>query len=276
MVPQTLWILDSLRTSYFQICFKNVPWCSYLSSWSKSYSSPYTITLSIPNWCFLPYSHTIWLTLQISTRWLFPFSLLITVYSGSLWLLSRISTLNRYSKKNYKNKNQEKSPQKSRPLAKVRAIIPLHSFCFAGFHSIPWSSMQTFKFIIIQVLHVANVPCKTPHSYSNRPHDPFSTLHNSKSPYTTKVKETRTITSLLTLHDKDEWFNKHGLANYEGHSTCQLSIQVYLMTHQHVNIKSKFNKARHDSTRQVIMTNHDSSQQTVQDVRAIIQAYCSR
>ena len=34
---------------------------------------------------------------------------------------------------NYKNKNQEKSPQRSRLLAKVRAIITLLSFCFAGF-----------------------------------------------------------------------------------------------------------------------------------------------
>ena len=56
------------------------------------------------------------------------------------------------------------------------------------------------------------------------------------------------------------------------------------MTHPHVNIKRNFNTAindssfseaistRHDSTRQ----DHDSSQQTVQDVRTIIQAYRSR
>ena len=51
MVPQKPWILDSFWTSYFSICFKNVLWCSYLSNWSKSYSSPHTITLSIPNRC---------------------------------------------------------------------------------------------------------------------------------------------------------------------------------------------------------------------------------
>jgi len=48
------------------------------------------------------------------------------------------------------------------------------------------------------------------------------------------------------------------------------------MTHQHVNIKSKFNTACNDSTRQIIMQDHDSSQQTVQDVRTIIQVNCSR
>ena len=48
------------------------------------------------------------------------------------------------------------------------------------------------------------------------------------------------------------------------------------MTHHHVNIKSKFNTAYNDSTKQIIMQDRDSSQQTVQDVRTIIQAYCSR
>ena len=55
-----------------------------------------------------------------------------------------------------------------------------------------------------------------------------------------------------------------------------LFILSRLMTHHHVNIKRNFNTTRNDSTRQVIVTNHDSSQQTVQDVRIIIQAYCSR
>ena len=49
-----------------------------------------------------------------------------------------------------------------------------------------------------------------------------------------------------------------------------------LMIHHHVNIKRKFNTARNDSTRQIIMQDHDSSQQTVQDVRTITQANCSR
>ena len=132
MVLPAPWILDSFWTSYFQFCFKNVPWCSFLSSCSKSYSSPHTITLSIPNWCFLSRSHTKWFTLQISTRWLLPFSLLIIEFQTS----SKIQ-----------NKNQEKSPQRSRPLAKVRAIISLRSFCFAGFHSIIIHAN-------IQVLHV--------------------------------------------------------------------------------------------------------------------------
>jgi len=95
-----------------------------------------------------------------------------------------------------KNKNQEKSPQRSRPLAKVRAFISLHSFCFAGFHSIPWSSMQTFKSIIIQILRVAHVPCKTPHAYSNRSHDPF------KSPIMPNVKEIRPINSISTSREE--------------------------------------------------------------------------
>jgi len=64
--------------------------------------------------------------------------------------------------------------------------------------------MQAFKSIIIQVLHVANAPCKAPHDYSNRPHGPFNVLHKSKYPYDAKVKEKRTINSLFTLHDKDE------------------------------------------------------------------------
>jgi len=56
--------------------------------------------------------------------------------SRSLWVLSRVSTPNHYSKKKgiTKIKNQEKSLQRSRPLAKVRAIISLRSFSFAGFH----------------------------------------------------------------------------------------------------------------------------------------------
>jgi len=48
------------------------------------------------------------------------------------------------------------------------------------------------------------------------------------------------------------------------------------MTHHYVNIKRNFNTTRNDSTRQVIMTDHDSLQPTVQDVRTIIQAYCSQ
>ena len=48
-----------------------------------------------------------------------------------------------------------------------------------------------------------------------------------------------------------------------------------LMTHHPINITRNFNTTRNDSTRQVMMTDYDSSQQTVQDVRAIIQAYCS-
>ena len=51
--------------------------------------------------------------------------------SRSLWLLSWIFSPSHYSKKkNFKTK----SPQRSRPLAKVRVIISLRSFSFAGFH----------------------------------------------------------------------------------------------------------------------------------------------
>jgi len=59
-------------------------------------------------------------------------------------------------------------------------------------------------------------------------------------------------------------------------STSKEISTRHAMTHHHVNIKSKFNMARNDSTKQIIMQDHDLLQQTVQDVRTIIQAYCSR
>ena len=146
MVPQIAWVLDSFWTSYFQICFKSILRCWHLSSWSKSYSSPHTITVSIPNSGFLSCSHKIWLTLQISTRWLLSFPLLIAVYYEfdsffvtwdgpctqdpyDYWVDFLLLVV-------IQKKNQEKSPQRSRPLAKVRAIISLRSFYFAGFNQI--------------------------------------------------------------------------------------------------------------------------------------------
>jgi len=163
MVPQTAWILNSFWTSYFQIWFKSIPRCSHLSSWSKSYSSRHTITVSIPNWCLLAYSHKIWLTLQISTRWLLSFSLIITIYYKSNSFSSSVHSnydpsggpcaqdphdywvdflrLVVIPKKN-NNKHQEKSPQRSWRLAKVRAIISLRSFSFVGFHHFPCHSIS--------------------------------------------------------------------------------------------------------------------------------------
>jgi len=139
--------------------------------------------------------------------------------SRSLWLLSRVETRSRYSKKKEnkriqritKNKIQEKSPQRSRPLAKVRAIISLHGFYFAGFHQISpplnlktpggdindhsckrayqWSFMQALNSIMIQAIHVAKVACKNQHDHSSHPHCQVQ-------------KNQRAINSMSTLHAK--------------------------------------------------------------------------
>ena len=155
--------------------------------------------------------------------------------------------------------------------------------------------MQTFKSIIIQVLHMANVPCNTTYDYSNRSHNPFNALHMMP-----KEKETRPINSISTLHVETIQYsmlqcstNNVYIALFRrSYGVQQLSRQFKassihhqcmpillnlsrLMTHHHVNITRNFNTTRNDSTRQVMITVHDSSQLTVQDIRAIIQAYCS-